>query len=112
MRKLRLATLSAALTIGALAAAAPAGASSILLSRGSRTQFKNCSAAGIVFPYILAIKGNGRTLSAALPKRDLFDATERKLVLVGEGVDRHSRDASGTTYTTTVHWTIELKRVD
>jgi hypothetical protein len=83
-----------------------------LLSRGSRTRYKQCTASGIVFPYILAIKGNGRFLSAGLPKRDVFDATERKFVLLGEGVDRHARDASGTAYTTTVHWTIELKRVD
>jgi hypothetical protein len=83
-----------------------------LLSRGSRTQYKHCIASGIVFPYILTTKGPSRLLSASLPKRDIFNRTEGKFVLLGEAVDRHARDVSGTAYTTTIHSTIELKRVD
>jgi hypothetical protein len=63
----------------------------------------------VVFPTFVTSAKRSRVLSAALSKREVFDSTERKFHLVGEGSQRSSID--GTKYLSTIHWEIELTRV-
>ena len=88
-----------------------------LFPGSTTTKYKGCPASGVVFPSFVTSRSPTRVLSAALSKREVFDAGtageaggQRKFILIGEGSQRSSLD--GTKYLSTIHWTIELRRVD
>src|SRR5262245_6773575 len=70
--------------------------------------YKRCPVSGVAFPNLLALD-KGKPIQTPWPEDEIFDRTERKIIILGRGADTES--SGGDSSTTTLRWTLTLLRV-
>ncbi len=81
----------------------------MLSTQSASARYRNCPTAGTSFPSVTTLRG-GRLLTVAWPSRDVFDASQRRVILVGTG--RQASNVGGTRSVSAVRWTVTLDRLD
>lgn len=80
-----------------------------LSGQSASARYRNCPASGVTFPNVASLR-NGRLLAVAWPKREVFDAAQKRVILMGGG--RVTSNVGGTRAVSTVKWTVTLDRQD
>jgi hypothetical protein len=74
-----------------------------------KPEFTNCPLNGEGWPTILSRDDRNRTAGEELPRADLFDRRQGKMIVIGRGTVRG--DSSGVRHTTTIEWDLTLTRI-
>ncbi len=70
--------------------------------------FKNCPSGGSSFPTLVRTS-EGREMRTELPRRELFDHSLGKIIVIARG--RESETAGEHTYLTTIRWVVTFERL-